>query len=105
MVRNALIESRMDEVRQLCRRHHVRRLDVFGSAASEAFDPQHSDLDFVVEFNDDVARTGFSGDYFSLLAALEALFGRRVDLIEPEGIRNPLFRRQLEQTRQPIYEA
>ncbi|MEX0886153.1 MAG: nucleotidyltransferase domain-containing protein [Phycisphaeraceae bacterium] len=105
MVRNALIESRRGELERLCRAHHVRRLDLFGSVARDDFDPQQSDLDLIVEFDDQVVRSGFQGDYFTLLTALEDLFGRPVDLIEPDGIRNPLFRAEVEQTRQPIYEA
>jgi uncharacterized protein len=38
-------------MRALCRRFHVRRLDVFGSAARGDFDPEHSDVDFIVEFD------------------------------------------------------
>ena len=39
-----------EELRDLCRRFHVRRLEVFGSAARGDFDPARSDLDFLVEF-------------------------------------------------------
>ncbi len=105
MVRHAIIESRRAELEQLCREHHVRRLDVFGSATTDEFDPQHSDLDLIVEFDENVVRGGFQGDYFTLLDKLQQLFGRSVDLIEPDAIRNPYFRRAVEQSRQPIYEA
>jgi predicted nucleotidyltransferase len=45
----AAIASHRDELAELCRRFHVRRLDVFGSAARAAdFDPAQSDLDFLV---------------------------------------------------------
>src|SRR5262244_388898 len=39
------------ELRALCRRFHVRRLDLFGSAARGDFDPERSDTDFLVEFD------------------------------------------------------
>ncbi len=45
------IASHRDELRALCRRFHVRRLDGFGSAARGDFDPAQSDLDFLVEFD------------------------------------------------------
>ena len=45
-----LIEMNRTKVAELCRRHHVKRLDVFGSATSGSFDPIESDLDFVVKF-------------------------------------------------------
>ena len=47
---NTLIETHRAALTQLCRRHHVRRLDLFGSAATGAFDADTSDLDFIVEF-------------------------------------------------------
>ena len=46
----AEIEQKREQLADLCRRHHVRRLALFGSALRDDFDPQHSDLDFVVEF-------------------------------------------------------
>ena len=45
-----LIENRAKELAELCRTHHVRTLEVFGSAANGKFDPATSDLDFLVEF-------------------------------------------------------
>jgi predicted nucleotidyltransferase len=44
------IQLRREELRALCRRFHVRRLDLFGSAARGDFDPERSDVDFLVEF-------------------------------------------------------
>jgi predicted nucleotidyltransferase len=48
----ALLDQKRSEVADLCRRSGARRLDVFGSAVRADFDPQHSDLDFLVEFDD-----------------------------------------------------
>ena len=43
------ILSHREELRELCRRYHVRRLDLFGSAARGDFVPARSDLDFLVD--------------------------------------------------------
>ena len=45
-----LIERRRSELEELCRRYHVKTLEVFGSAADGTFDAARSDLDFLVEF-------------------------------------------------------
>jgi predicted nucleotidyltransferase len=45
-----LIAARHAEIGEICRRFHVRRLDVFGSAARDDFDPAHSDLDLLALF-------------------------------------------------------
>lgn len=83
-------------LRALCAKHHVRALYLFGSATREDFDPQRSDLDFLVEF-DPAARGGGFGDvYFKLHEDLEKLFGRKVDLIERQVVersKNP-YRRE-----------
>ncbi|MBV8575147.1 MAG: nucleotidyltransferase domain-containing protein [Acetobacteraceae bacterium] len=45
------IEQYREKLRALCRCFHVRRLDLFGSAARGDFDPERSDVDFLVEFD------------------------------------------------------
>ena len=98
------ITDRADDLSRLCREHGVRRLDLFGSAASDQFDPDGSDLDFLVEFID-VSPGTYADAYFGLLEGLEELFGRPVDLVVDTAIRNPYFRRSVEQTRSPLYAA
>jgi predicted nucleotidyltransferase len=100
-----LIESKRAEIAELCRRYHVRRLEVFGSAArGEDFDAARSDMDFVVEF-DPAARVGLFDAYFPLKEALEALLGRPVDLVEDGAVENPYLRASIERSREPVYGA
>jgi uncharacterized protein len=73
------VDSHREELRALCRRFHVRQLDLFGSAARGDFDPEHSDIDFLVEFDRSASLHAFDA-YFGLKEALEELFGRPVDL-------------------------
>lgn len=47
---NALIQERLGQIVELCRRHSVHRLGVFGSAVRANFDPLRSNLDFLVDF-------------------------------------------------------
>lgn len=100
----SLLYERRDEIAQLCRRHRVTRLEVFGSAASGNFDPETSDLDLLVEFLP--LGPGERADaYFGLLEDLRDLFGRPVDLVMTRAIRNPYFRQAIEQTREVLYAA
>jgi len=85
----AMIESRLPDLRRLCARYYVRRLELFGSAATGAADAC-SDLDFLVEFGE-VPRGRHADCHFGLLEALESLFGRRIDLVEAKAIDNPYF--------------
>ena len=100
---NGLIEQHHDAIRALCQKYGVRRLDLFGSAATGAFDPATSDLDFVATFAD-TRSPGYADRYLGFAEALEMLFGRPVDVITERSIRNPYFRQAVEASRQPIYD-
>jgi predicted nucleotidyltransferase len=97
-----IIEKNKDKLFELCRKHHVEQLDVFGSAASDEFDAETSDIDFLVLFENNMKQGRFD-NFFSLLAELKTLFGRNVDLVEPQGLRNPYFIEQVNKTRKKIY--
>lgn len=100
----ALLAEHLEEVAELCRRYQVRRLDLFGSAATDQFDPHTSDLDFLVTFEPS-ARVGYTVTFFQLKDELERLFQRPVDLVFDTEFRNPHFRAAVEESRTPLYEA
>ncbi|MCC7017103.1 MAG: nucleotidyltransferase domain-containing protein [Rhodospirillales bacterium] len=99
-----LLGERRAELHVLCRRYRVRRLDLFGSAATGGYRPESSDLDFLVEF-DPPAPGSYADAYFGLLEGLEQLFGRPVDLVVASAIKNPYFRESVEKTRALLYAA
>ncbi len=104
---HAAVSSRRDSLADPCRRFHVRRLEVFGSAARGVeFDAQRSDADLVVEFEPG-ARPDFAG-FLNLKEALEQTLGRPVDLVDRRSIeqsRNYLRRRHILQEAEPIFVA
>ena len=100
---NPLITDNLEAIRALCREYGVIRLDLFGSAATDAFDPEASDVDFVVTF----AQTrvpGYADRFFGFAEAMEALLGRPVDLVVDRAIRNRFFRAEVEATRKLVYD-
>jgi predicted nucleotidyltransferase len=103
---HSMIEAKRPEIAALCRRFQVRRLEVFGSAArGNDFDPGRSDADFLVEFEPESGLPPLE-QYVGLAAALEALLGRPVDLVEREAIedsRNYLRRRAILAGAEPLY--
>ncbi len=100
----ALIAEKMRELLTLCESYGVRRLDLFGSAATGAFRPESSDLDFLVAFSDRSPSGEYANRVLDFAEALERLFNRRVDLVTEQSVRNPFFRRELEASRQLVYE-
>ena len=100
-----LIKDKREELAGLCRKYHIKRLELFGSAAmGKEFDPGSSDLDFLVEFMP-VEDRNFLRDYIGLLEDLEKLFNLKVDLIEDQEFRNPYFREAVNETRTLVYES
>jgi predicted nucleotidyltransferase len=97
-----IVDANLPALRALCRRFHVRRLDLFGSAATGRFDPARSDLDFLVEFEEPHIG-GYANGYFGLLEALEALFGRSIDLLTHPGLKNPYLRKQVLGERRMVF--
>lgn len=99
-----IVEEHRAEVEELCREYRVRRLDVFGSAVRGGFDPDESDLDFLVDF-EPPAPGDYRRTYFGLLNELRALFDRKIDLVDASAVKNPLFRESVEETRELLYGA
>jgi predicted nucleotidyltransferase len=78
------IDSKREELIELCRRFGVRRLDIFGSAARGSdFDPGRSDFDFLVEFAENAKDLT---TFLDFREELEALLGRPVDLVTRSAI-------------------
>lgn len=98
-----LVAQHRAEIAALCRRYGVRRLDLFGSATGDRFDPEQSDLDFVADFADtDVP--GYAFRYIDFAEALEALFDREVDVVTEGSIKRPRFRASIDAQRQRLYD-
>ena len=100
----AITEQNRVALAQLCQHYRVQRLYVFGSALSDRFDAAHSDLDFLVRFADREPSSEYAERHLGLAEDLERLFGRPIDLLTEQSIRNPYLRREIESTRQLIYE-
>ncbi len=77
---NRNISLPQDQIAEFCRRHHIRRLALFGSVLGDDFGPE-SDLDVLVEFAP--GRTpGFA--FVAMQDELSDLLGRKVDLNTPQ---------------------
>ncbi len=100
---NQFVADKTKEIADLCQRFGVERLELFGSAASDHFDRDRSDVDFLVRFHPKESANW--DDYFGLQFAFEELFQRPVDLVEEAAVENPFFWAAIERSRQVIYAA
>jgi predicted nucleotidyltransferase len=99
---NALIMEKRDQIVALCQHYRVRALEIFGSAASDRFDPATSDFDFLVDY-EEVSPKEHAACYFGLLFGLEDLFRREIDLVEVSAVRNPYFLQAVAKERMLLY--
>lgn len=90
-------------IARVCERYGVERLRVFGSALTDRFDPEHSDIDFLVDYAPDAERT-FQA-LFGFREELERIVGRPVDLVDARNIRNPYFAASARSDAEVVYAA
>jgi len=96
-----IIDQNIDKIQDLCSKHKVAKLFVFGSVLSEKF-KKNSDIDFIVDFRDfDVY--DYADNYFDLKYSLENILKRNIDLLEDKAINNPYFRKSIDSSKQLLY--
>lgn len=95
------IENHNKDIQNLCKAHKVKSLYAFGSVLTDKFNSE-SDVDFIVDFQQlDVLDYG--DNYYDLKFSLENILKRNVDLLEEKAIKNPYFRKSLNQNKKLIY--
>ena len=98
-----IISGRYNDFVTLCKTHKVSRLYAFGSSVTGGFNPETSDIDIIVrlEIEDPVIRGQM---LISLWDDLELFFGKKVDLLTEDSVRNPYLRKSISETKKLIYD-
>jgi predicted nucleotidyltransferase len=89
-----------DQLANFCQRGMVAEMSLFGSILRDDFRPK-SDIDVLVDFMPNATWSLF--DISRMRLELSSLFGREVDLVQPNGLRNPFRRRAILSNREVIY--
>ena len=98
------ISGRLNYFDALCRDHKVKFLYAFGSSVTDRFDYEKSDIDFLVEIDDeDPIERGEK--LISLWDLFELFFHRKIDLLTDSSIRNPFLRKNIDSTKVLIYDG
>ena len=100
-----IVTEHLDEVRALCEKYSVRKLTIFGSAVKGTFDPEKSDLDFVVEFEWHPDPSERGRRWLELWDELKDLFGRNIDLLVASTIENPYVAESIRISHLDLYAA
>lgn len=103
-----LIKNNIDSIIDVCKRHHVKALYLFGSAARASDFTDNSDVDFVVEYNykDETNDSNVFErvqNAEALKEELQNITKREVDLIQEQNIRNKFLRYFIKKEKKLIY--
>ncbi len=95
------LSQHTDAIIKLCQTHRVKSLYAFGSVLTEDFNDE-SDVDLIVDFTP-MAIEQYADNYFGLKYSLQSVLKRDVDLLEETAIKNPYFKKSINQQRQLVY--
>ena len=87
---------------ELCQKHHVEIMYVFGSVVTGR-SSSDSDVDLLVKFLN-IDPLGYFDNYMSFKESLEQLFLRSIDLVEEQTIKNPILKRSIDRNKVVVYE-
>lgn len=97
---NKNIIASKDKIAEFCRRHHIRRLALFGSVLRDDFRPE-SDIDILVEFEPG-ARVGFFKLYDLEQELSQIVGGYKVDINTPKSL-SKYFRNKVLKEAEALY--
>ena len=96
------IDVPMNKIRDFCRRWRITEFSLFGSVLRDDFRPD-SDVDVMVSFEENAGWDLY--DWVDMIEELKGIFGREVDLVSKDGLRNPFRRRRILTSREVLYAA
>lgn len=99
-----LVKENINNIITLCKRHHVKSISLFGSAAKDAM-VANSDIDFLVHFSEEIDALDYADNYFSLQEELERLLGRKIDLVTRKSLKNPILIQEIDRSKVDLYAA
>lgn len=96
------VQLAVESIRDFCRKWRVAEMSLFGSVLTDEFRPD-SDADVLVSFQHDAPWSLY--EWVDMLEELKTIFGREVDLVEKEALRNPYRRKAIMSSREVVYAA
>ena len=93
--------NHIERIKALCNLYNVEKMYLFGSALNSSFN-EASDIDLLVKFKP-IALVNYFDNYMNFKENLESVFGREVDLLEEQTLKNPILINSINQTKELIY--
>ena len=95
------IHYNIDNLNKLCINYNVEKMYLFGSVLNSKFN-ENSDIDLLVKFKE-IELAEYFNNYINFKEKLVALFGREVDLLEEQTLRNPILIKSINNSKELIY--
>jgi predicted nucleotidyltransferase len=95
------IENHIEKLNALCTLYNVEKMYLFGSAVNSSFNDK-SDIDLLVKFKP-IELAEYFDNYLNFKENLETLFGREVDLLEEQTLKNPILIQSINKSKELIY--
>ncbi len=89
------------EISRLCVNHKVKNLYAFGSVLGDKFNSK-SDIDLIVDFKD-IRVEEYADNYFDFKFSLQEILNRPIDLLEEQAIKNPYFKKMVNESKELVY--
>lgn len=96
-----LIDNNIESLKRLCNIYNVDKMYLFGSALTSNF-TEKSDIDFLVKFKP-IELSQYFENYIDFKENLQSLFGREVDLLEEQTLKNPILIKSINRSKELIY--
>ncbi len=95
------MENHIEKLKLLCTLYNVDKMYLFGSAVRSDFN-EKSDVDLLVKFKP-IELSLYFDNYMNFKENLESLFGRNVDLVEEQTLKNPILIKSINKSKELIY--
>lgn len=96
-----IVDKNREDLKTLCTMYNVEKMYLFGSALNSNFNKK-SDIDLLVKFKS-IELSKYFDNYMDFKEKLEQLFGREVDLVEEQTLRNPILIDSINKSKELIY--
>jgi uncharacterized protein len=96
-----IIDKNREDLKLLCTLYNVEKMYLFGSALNSNFNTK-SDIDLLVKFKS-IELSKYFDNYMDFKERLEKLFGREVDLVEEQTLKNPILINSINKSKELIY--
>ena len=96
-----IVDRNIEDLKKLCTIYNVEKMYLFGSVLNSNFNKE-SDIDFLVKFKY-IELSKYFDNYMDFKENLEKLFGREVDLVEEQTLRNPILINAINKSKELIY--